>query len=185
MDELKQDLAEICEEFKEGEKLAREAGESEELGLLAEKIRTIKFHVIKLERMINGNKDVLENYKQKAMEISRTYRDKRVEMISSNLREVFILICSNLSNEIIGEIDDKDMCLTLKKEEKVMGNMEETKNYTEIGKVIRLNSKQNKFKVTLNGENIKEYEEEFELDSLTKIYSVANSINTNLLLCER
>jgi len=113
-------------------------------------------------------------------EMNEKYREKRMEVISSNFKEVLIIIRDNLADGIVGEIDENDISITLKKEEKIKKKKEETKIYTEIGKVMYMNSGQNKFKVTLYGKNIENHEEDFELDSLGKIHDIAKFINANV-----
>ena len=184
MDELKLSSTEICESFKEGEKLTQEISKCIDMKLLLEKIKQIKNQVIELEQIIGENKKILEKYPDKLGELSQKYKDKRIEIISLNLHEVFILIRDNLPMGIHGDINDNDMYLTIKKETKVILNKKETLKFTEIGKVIRVNSEKNIFKVIIDEEKFKKYEEEFELDCLARVYKIVTSINTNILYKE-
>ena len=180
MEELKLSSTEICESFQEGEKLVREITKSIDMKLLLQKIKVIKDEINQLEKIIDSNKKILDKYSDKLSELSEEYKDKRIEIISLNLKEVFILISNNLPIGVVGEINDEGRGLILKREHKGFKNNKEVINYEDIGKIIRMNTEQNKFKVILNGENIKKYEEEFELDSLARTYKIVTFINTNI-----
>lgn len=180
MKALKISSTEICESFKEGEKLVREVTKSIDMEVLLEKTKKIQQEVNELKNMIDGNKSILDKYPNELKKVSEKYKDTRIEIISLNLREVFILIRDNLPLGVHGEIDDDSQCLILTREEKGINNKKSKAEPKDIGKVIRVNSEENKFKVILNGENIKEYEEVFELDSLSRIYKIVASININI-----
>lgn len=180
MEELKLSATEICESFNKGEKLVREITKSIDMKLLLQKIKVIKNEINQLEKIIYENNKILDQYPNELSKLSKKYKDKRIEIISLNLQEVFILISDNLPIGVVGVINDDSKGLILKREHKGFKNNKEVINYEDIGRIIRMNTEQNKFKVILNGENIKKYEEEFELDSLARIYKIVTFINTNI-----
>ena len=180
MKDLKISSTEICESFKAGENLVREVTKSIDMGVLLEKTNRIQQEVKELQNIIKMNKAILEKYPAGLKKLSETYKDTRMEIISLNLGEVFLLIRDNLPIGVYGKIDDASECLILTREEKAINNKKSKVDPKDIGKVIRVDSEENKFKVILNGENIKEYEETFELDSLSRIYKIVASININM-----
>ncbi|CAI3582050.1 MULTISPECIES: hypothetical protein [Clostridium] len=183
MEEINLGAIEFCKLLSDTEKYVKEINKGINGILLEGKIGAIKKQIIELEELVKENKGLIERNSKELTDLSDKYKDKKIEIISLTLKDVFTLISDNLPIGITGEIQD-NKSLLLKKNEKIIKNNKEIQQVSEIGKVICENLDNNYFRLILEGKNIKTCNEEFKLDSLSRIFKIVACINNNILYSE-
>lgn len=183
MEEINLGAIEFCQLLSDTEKYVKEINKGINGLLLEDKIKAIKDQMIELEKLYKRNIGLVKEYSKELANLSDKYKDKKIEIISLTLKDVITLISDNLPIGIIGEIQD-NQSLLLKKNEKILKNKKETLKVSEIGKVVCENLDNNYFRLILEGENIKTCNEEFQLESLSRIFKIVACINNNILYSE-
>lgn len=184
MEEINLGTIELCKLFDDTEECIKGINKLINTKLLKEKLKIIKDEVNDLEKTIDKNNNLLKTYSDNLIKCSNQYKDKKIEIISLTLNDVFILINANLPLGIEGETSNDKSSTILKRSQKVIKTNKECTIKTEIGKVICEDPVNNSFKLILDGEDIKKYSEEFKLDSLSRIFKIVACINNNILYKE-